>query len=112
MGTPRATMQAIAIWLLLLIGTVGCASQKALLREARISREQAERIALDKVPQGQIREGELEKEQGKLVWSFDIATPGSTAMTEILVDAKTGAVVEVKQETVKQEATEKQAEKK
>ena len=112
MGTHRAMVHVTAIWLALLIGATGCSSQKSLLREASVSKEQAEKIALEKVPQGQIREAELEKEQGKLVWSFDIATPDSTGVTEVLIDAKTGIVIEVKRETVKQEATEKQAEKK
>ena len=44
-------------------------------------------------PNGTIKESELEKEHGKLIWSFDIATPGTTDITEVNVDAITGKVV-------------------
>jgi hypothetical protein len=72
----------------------GCAtSQAGLAAQAKIARADAEKIALTQVAGGTVKEGELEKEKGKLVWSFDIATPGTQNITEILVDAMTGAVV-------------------
>lgn len=37
-----------------------------------------------------MKEAELEEELGKLVWSFDIARPGTRNITEVLVDAITG----------------------
>src|SRR6266404_2113267 len=43
--------------------------------QAKVTRTDAEKIALAKVPAGTIKEGEIEKENGKLIWSFDIATP-------------------------------------
>jgi uncharacterized membrane protein YkoI len=51
------------------------------------------------VPGGTIKEGELEKEHGKLIWSFDIATPGTQDITEVHVDAVTGQVVNLEKET-------------
>jgi len=45
-----------------------------------------------KVPGGSIKDGELEEEKGRLIWSFDISTPGSKNITELAVDAKTGEV--------------------
>jgi uncharacterized membrane protein YkoI len=59
------------------------------------------------VPNGSIKEGEIEKEDGKLVWSFDLATPGTTDLTEVLVDAMTGAVVSVEKETAADQEKEK-----
>jgi uncharacterized membrane protein YkoI len=87
----------------------GCASdQEAKLQnEARISKPDAEKIALAHAPNGMIQEGELEKEKGRLIWSFDIATPGSQDITEVQVDAQTGQVVSVEKETPKQERKEK-----
>lgn len=82
----------------------GCASLES---QAKISRADAERTALAKVPGGTIKEGGLEKEKGKLVWSFDIAQPGSKNITEIQVDAITGAVLSVDIETPEKEAKEK-----
>ncbi len=58
-----------------------------------------------------MKEGELEEENGKLVWSFDIARPGTRNITEVQVDAITGKVVSTKIETPKHEAAEAAQEK-
>ena len=60
----------------------GCASQESLKSEAKISREAAMQTARAKVPKGKIKSSELEKEHGKLIWSFDISMPGSANITE------------------------------
>ena len=65
--------------------------------EAKISQNQAEKIALEKVP-GTVKEAELEKEGGKLVWSFDIAQAGSGEMMDVEIDAQTGEVLEVEKD--------------
>ena len=82
----------------------GKESEKAaaakLEAQAKITRTEAEKIALDKVPGGTIKEGEIEKEKGKLLWSFDITTPGTKDITEVQVDAMTGAVLDVSKESV------------
>jgi hypothetical protein len=100
---------------LLIAGLVGCATEKEseanLQAQARVTKADAERIALAKVPGGTIKEGELEKEKGKLIWSFDIATPGTPNITEVAVDAITGEVLSIEKETPKQEAGEKKDEK-
>ena len=82
-----------------------------LIKQASIMRYQAEKIALTKVPGGVIKSGELEKEKGRLVWSFDIARPGTRNLTEVHVDAKNGHIVSVKTETPAQEAAEARQEK-
>jgi hypothetical protein len=96
---------------LLVAGLMGCASGKhehaSLAAQAKVSRADAEKTALTKAPNGTVKEAELEKEKGKLIWSFDIATPGSQNITEVGVDAITGAVVSVEQETPAQQAKEK-----
>ena len=74
---------------------------------AKITKAEAQKIALDKVPGGTIKEGELEKEKGKLLWSFDIATPGTKDITEVQVDAMTGAVLDIAKETVADQEKEK-----
>ncbi len=85
-------------------------TQADLQKEAKVTREAAEKTALARVPNGVVKEGELEREHGKLVWSFDIATPGSKDVTEVQIDAKTGAVVSTHKETAAQEAAEKKKE--
>ncbi len=103
----------------LLLGGFGCATEKEdkgksakLEASAKISRAEAERTALAKVPGGTIKEGELEKEKGKLLWSFDISTPGTKDITEVQVDAQTGAIIAVDKETPSDESKEKKKEKK
>jgi hypothetical protein len=75
--------------------------------QAKITKAEAQKIALDKVPGGTIKEGDLEKEKGKLLWSFDIATPGTKDITEVQVDAMTGAVLDIAKETVADQEKEK-----
>ncbi|MEP6956544.1 MAG: PepSY domain-containing protein [Chthoniobacterales bacterium] len=87
-------------------------SEADLLKEAKITKAQAEETALAKVPGGKIDESELEEEHGKLVWSFDIATPGSKNITEVQVDAKTGEIVEITIENLVEQAKEGAADKK
>src|SRR5579862_9016733 len=87
---------------LVVVGVTGCETEKQeqaeLQSQAKISKEQAQQTALAKAPGGTVKEGELEKEKGKLIWSFDIATPNSKEITEVNVDAITGDVVSVEQE--------------
>ena len=62
-------------------------------------------------PHGTIKSAEIENERGKLVWSFDISTPGTRDITEVLVDANTGTIVSVARETLEQQAAEAQEDK-
>jgi uncharacterized membrane protein YkoI len=82
------------------------AKQAKLMAQAKISRADAEKTALAKVPGGTIKEGELEKEKGKLIWSFDLTTPDTKDITEVNVDAITGDVVAVEKESAECEAKE------
>lgn len=84
-----------------------------LLAQAKVAPDAARKIALARVPSGRIKSEEIEVEDGKLAYSFDIAVSGKPGVEEILVDAKTGAVISQSHETPEQEAAEtKKAEKK
>jgi uncharacterized membrane protein YkoI len=89
----------------LVCGLAACSSPSA--KDAKISKADAQKIALAKVPNGAIKESELEKEKGKLIWSFDVATPGTKNITEVNVDAITGEIVAMDIETPGQQAKEK-----
>ena len=82
-------------------------SEAELKAQARVSEADARQTALARVPNGAIKESELEKEHGKIIWSFDVATPGTRDITEVNVDAITGAIVSVEHETAEQQAKEK-----
>jgi uncharacterized membrane protein YkoI len=83
-----------------------------LQAQPRISRADAERIALARVPGGKMISGKLEKELGRQVWSFDISMPGSRNITEVWVDVRTGKVLRTQIETPAEQAKEAAAEKK
>ena len=87
------------------------AKQAKLMAEAKVSKADAAKTALAKAPNGTIKEGELEKEHGKLIWSFDITTPDTKDITEVNVDAITGDVVSVEKESAESEAEEAAGEK-
>ena len=78
----------------------------ALKAEAKISVEDARAAALKKVP-GVVKEEELEKENGKLVYSFDIQATGQKDITEVQVSAIDGSIVSVEKEDAAAEAKEK-----
>ncbi|WP_427914101.1 PepSY domain-containing protein [Ramlibacter sp. MMS24-I3-19] len=81
-------------------------SQAQLQAQAKISQEQATATALSRVPNGKVQSVELEREHGKLVWSFDIAQEGRSGVSEIQVDARNGKIVSQKQESASEEASE------
>jgi uncharacterized membrane protein YkoI len=77
-----------------------------LAKEAKISLETARATALAKVPHGVVRSEELEREHGKLIYSFDIAVPGKPGIQEVNVNAIDGKVLGVHHETAKDEKKE------
>ena len=83
--------------------------QAALEKEAKLSKKEATEIALKKVPGGKIASTELEREHGKLVYSFDIKT-SKPGVTEVLVNAMDGSIVSVSHESPAKEAAEKKQE--
>jgi uncharacterized membrane protein YkoI len=84
--------------------------QAALKKEAKISMEKAKEIALKKVP-GTVKSSELEREHGKLIYSFDIKT-SKPGIEEVNVDAIDGKIIAVEHESEKKEAAEKKQEEK
>src|SRR6266404_8283220 len=95
----------------LLAGLTACVSESAkeanLEAQAKITKADAEKTALAKVPNGTVKEAEIEEEKGKLIWSFDVATPGTKDITEVAVDAINGEVVSVDIEKPEDQAKEK-----
>jgi len=87
-------------------------SEAELVKQAKITKAEAEQIALAKVSRGIVKSAEIEKEKGHLVWSFDIAQPGIRDITEILVDAKTGKIISTQTESPRDQAKEAAADKK
>lgn len=95
-------------FVLLATGVVAWAGQKS--PHPKLTRQQAQKIALQRVNGGKVTSAELENEKGALVWSFDIAK-NEKNITEILVNANTGAIIDIQKESAAHEAVESRQEK-
>ena len=71
--------------------------ETGLFAQATIPADSAVAIAKARVP-GRIAKAELEKEDGALIYSFDIKVAGKGGVTEVHVDANTGTVLKVEGE--------------
>src|SRR5437870_12076786 len=85
-------------------------SQAALRKEAKVAEADARKTALAQVPGGKVQSHELERENGKLIYSYDIKVAGKSGIEEVNIDAVTGAIVANELEDAKAEAKEKTAE--
>lgn len=85
-------------------------SQAALQKEAKIAEADARVTALKEVPNGSVKSEELEREHGKLIYSYDITVPGKSGIQEVNVNAIDGSVVAKEHETAKSEKKEAKAE--
>ncbi|HET9065431.1 MAG TPA: PepSY domain-containing protein [Gemmatimonadales bacterium] len=81
-------------------------SAEALAKEAKIAEADARKTALAQVPGGMVEAFELEREGGKLLYSYDIKTTGKSGIDEVQIDALTGALLSNKHETPADEAKE------
>ena len=77
-----------------------------LAAKAKISLEAARKTALAAVPGGTVRSEELEREHGKLIYSFDIVLSGKPGVEEVNVSARTGKIVARHHETPRAEIKE------
>jgi hypothetical protein len=86
-----------------------CAVVTINAQTKKIGMKRAREIASQQV-QGKFKSSELEKEHGKWIYSFDMLTNEGKIM-EVEIDADTGAVIAVDEETPEKEAAEKAREK-
>jgi hypothetical protein len=104
-GVLLVALLSLAAW----AGGENRSSQAALSKEAKITMEQAQKTALAKEA-GKIQSKEIEREKGKLIYSFDVKM--ADGVHEVNVDAMTGEVLEDTVESAAAEAKEKAADKK
>jgi uncharacterized membrane protein YkoI len=118
--TNRITMLvAAATASLVFAGSSGAQDAKAadeakMKAEAKITEAAARATAQKVVPNGTVKASELEREHGKLIYTFELKIAGKSGVEEVNVDAVTGAVVAHEHESeamVKKEAAEEAKEK-
>ena len=86
--------------------TIHVKGDAKLKAEAKVSEADAIATAEKEVPDGKIQSAELEREGGKLVYSFDVKAPHKSGVEEVNVDAATGTVVKKEHESAKAEKAE------
>ena len=86
--------------------TVHVKGDPKLKAEAKVSEADAIATAEKVVPNGKIESAEIEREGGKLVYSFDVKAPHKSGVEEVQVDAATGSVVKKEHESAKAEKAE------
>jgi uncharacterized membrane protein YkoI len=72
--------------------------KQGLWARATLTPDSAIKIALARVPGGTITEAELEEEDGRLIYSFEIKVAGKAGEDEVHVDATTGEVLKTEHE--------------
>jgi uncharacterized membrane protein YkoI len=106
---PTALLRSIVLVTALTAFTIssGVTSGKSEgKRSGTITKAQAERIALTKVPGGRIRSAELGTARGQHFWSVYIAKSGSKNAKEIRVDTTSGQILAVQTERPEDQAEE------
>ena len=106
----------LSLSLALLLGTAAAhpadssckEAREGLARRAKVSCAEARKAALAALGKTKmrIRSAELEEENGKLVYSFDVERTGLSGIDEVQIDAGSGQVVSVAHETPEAEAAE------
>ena len=69
------------------------AEQVTLAKEVKVLEADARVTALKEIPGATFDKVELERENGKLIYSYDLKIPGKEGIEEVAIDALTGAVV-------------------
>ena len=87
------------------------ARHAAAAMHPRVTLDSATAIASAKVPGGEVKSHELEREKGHLIYSFDFVVAGKPGVEEVNVDAMTGAVLSAVHENAKAEKKENLQEK-
>jgi uncharacterized membrane protein YkoI len=84
-------------------------TQAQLEKEAKLTMAQARALATRTVPGAAIQAGEIERENSKLIYSFDMKTKGKAGIDEVNIDAMTGKVLGNQHESPKDESAEAKA---
>lgn len=104
-----ALVVALAVGTVLALGTPAWSDKKkegegdvsALVKDAKITIDQAVKAAIEKVP-GTAVEAELEKKHDKIIWEVEVVGADGK-VTKVCIDAVTGAVIDTESKDKKDE---------
>ncbi len=101
----RSTLTAIVLALGLASGVVAQSTpvtvkeeKQGMFKLAKVAPADAIKTAQAQFPHAVIKSGELEKEDGRLIYTFDLQQPGMKGIEEVNIDANTGAVITTEHE--------------
>ena len=83
----------VIIWSVTLAIASFAADDPKLVAEAKIKETEARATAVAQIENGTVKSEELERENGHLIYSYDIEVPGKPGIDEVNVDAMTGQVI-------------------
>jgi len=78
--------------LLFLLHTATIAAEPEATKD-KITRDEAQHIALKQIPDGSVKSARLKSERGIMFWSVEIARPGTKELAKIHVDEKSGRII-------------------
>ncbi len=81
-----------ALFLLLIFSGATLRAEPAATKD-KITRDEAQHIALKQVPDGSVKSAQLKRTDGRGVWEIEIVKRGSTERIEVRVDAASGHIV-------------------
>jgi hypothetical protein len=84
-------------------------TQAELQKQAHVTMADARTLALRTVPNSTVQAGEIEREGGKLIYSFDMKVAGKSGIDEVNIDAMSGKLISNNHETPKDERAEAKA---
>ena len=109
--------QCVVVAALVIVGSVAGAQTTykrdipdSLAKLAKVDERAAATVAQRRVPKATIEAVELEREHGKLMFSYDTKTAGKSGIDEVNVDAMTGKIIGFSHESPATERKEAAAE--
>jgi uncharacterized membrane protein YkoI len=75
-----------------------------LLAQATISDAAARAVALERFPNGQIVDAEIDEDHGRVMYKYELHIASERRTVDVDIDAKTGAIVAVEEDDVDDDA--------
>lgn len=86
-------MKHICLFLLLSLFQTAILQAEPATPKTKITRDEAQHIALKQMPDASVKSARLEQKTGKAIWAVAIAKHGAKSATDIYVDASTGRIL-------------------